>query len=56
MSRKYDELLERFKNVDKSQVKQLLGEVNQAREDGEIDDDERKKLLASAKLLISGVF
>jgi transcription elongation GreA/GreB family factor len=48
-SKKFNELKEKLKNVDKDKAKQLIGEIKQAREDGKIDENEKKELLSSAK-------
>ena len=48
-SNKFTELKEKLKNVDTTKVKQLVGEVKQAREDGKIDENEKKELLSLAK-------
>jgi len=49
MSKKFDELKLKIKNMDKSGVKLLIADIKKAREDGEIDEQEKKELMASAK-------
>jgi len=56
MSKKFDELKAKLKNVDTSQAKQLMKDFKQAREDGKIDENEKKELMASAKSMVSGFF
>lgn len=54
MSQTFDDLMGKLKdcdNTDRENLRSLLAEINQAREDDKIDDEERNKLLASAKTL-----
>jgi transcription elongation GreA/GreB family factor len=52
MSQKFDELKQKLKNVDKAKTGQLVKEIKQARDDGEIDENEKKELLNSAKTMV----
>lgn len=52
MSRKFDELKKMLMSVDKKQVGNLVKDFKRAREDGKIDERERKELMDSAKRLL----
>ncbi|WP_087972164.1 hypothetical protein [Oceanobacillus rekensis] len=52
MSQKFDELKQKLKNVDKAKAGQLVKEIKQARDDGEIDENEKNDLLNSAKSMV----
>lgn len=54
MSQKFDELKQKLKNVDKDQAKHVFQEIQQARQDGKIDENEKSELLNSAKGLLGG--
>ena len=42
MSQKFDELKHKLKNVDKAKAGELVKDIKQARDDGKIDENEKK--------------
>ena len=52
MSQKFDELKHKLKNVDKAKAGELVKDIKQARDDGKIDENEKKDLLHSAKMMV----
>jgi hypothetical protein len=54
VSRKFDALKEKLSNADLGQAKEVMEQAKQAHEDGEIDANEKKELLESAKSIIGG--
>lgn len=52
MSQKFDALKEKLKNADLSQAKEIMGQVKEAYDDGQIDETEKNELMESAKSMI----
>ena len=55
MSQKFDELKQKLKNVDKEKAGQLVKDVKQAHDDGDIDENEKKELMSEAKKAAGGL-
>jgi len=49
MSQKFDELKEKIENADEDQVTDLIQQVQQEDEKGNIDQDEKESLIGKAK-------
>lgn len=49
MGQKFDELKNKIDNADKSQVTDILQQVKQENEQGNINDDEKQTLIDKAK-------
>lgn len=49
MGQKFDELKQKIKNVDKAQIGNLMQEFQTAKEDGKIDEKERRELMDIAR-------
>lgn len=52
MSQKFDELKQKLKSVDKAKAGELVKDIKQARDDGKIDENEKKDLLHSTKTVV----
>jgi len=49
MSQKFDELKEKIENADKDQITDLIQQVQQEDEKGNIDQDEKESLIEKAQ-------
>jgi len=54
MSQKFDELKKKIENADKDQIKDIIQQVRQEDEKGNIDKDEKQSLLDKAKEKVGG--
>lgn len=54
MAQKFDELKQKIQNADKSQISDLTKEFKTAKDNGEIDENERKELVDKAKKSLGG--
>lgn len=54
MSQVFDALKEKLSNADLGQAKDVIMQAKKAYEDGQIDENEKKELLESAKSVIGG--
>lgn len=54
MSQKFDELKQKVQNVDKDQAKSVIQEIKQARDNGDIDENEKNSLMDTAKSKLGG--
>lgn len=54
MSQKFEALKRKLSNADLGQAKEVFEQAKQAHEDGEIDENEKKELMESAKSIFSG--
>jgi carbamate kinase len=55
MSQKFDELKRSLKNVDKQKAGQLMKDIKKARQDGKIDEYEKKELITQVKVLAKDI-
>lgn len=54
MSQKFDELKKKIDNIDKDQVKDIIQQIKQEHDKGNIDKDEKQSLLDKAKDKVDG--
>jgi len=55
MSQKFDELKQKLQNVDKDQAKDVVQQIRNARQNGDIDKNEEKDLMDTAKSKLGNI-
>lgn len=56
MSQKFDELKQKIQNADTSKAKEIIEEVKQQKQEGNIDENEKNSLIDTAKEKLGGKF
>ncbi len=54
MSQKFDELKQKIENADKDKIKDIIQQVKQEKDQGNIDENEKQTLMDKAKDKIGG--